>query len=289
MNNDTIRRTNAPAANGPATPPPYIPAHDKARPTDNKAKKPENKPEKDQGNQGIGLGAAAVAGIAGGVTSAAINVGVDILNEDDNQIAEAHQGNASQQTFPQEAASPGPVYDQQPEQAYQESYEIDKEELSGTEPTETHIAADNGYHNDTSYGYEASNNASAVNEGSISSAEDIIAANEIDPNDIDASEVVYFDEIGTVSQIDGSAATEALFHFEDGSQYAMFDVDNDGVFDFVGTTEGIPLQELDNNLLVSDAELMINENNNEYLAQNDIENNDISLTGDDYMDDVINI
>lgn len=113
----------------------------------------------------------------------------------------------------------------------------------------------------------------------------IISGSEIDPNDIDMEEVINFDEIGTVYTVSGEVYTAASFHGEDGNELLMVDVDGDEIFDVITTTEGELLAELNGELNVSDAEVMIC-GEPEYLAQNELEQQSSTVI-EDIVDDII--
>lgn len=116
-------------------------------------------------------------------------------------------------------------------------------------------------------------------------ADAIISGSEIDPNDIDMEEVINFDEIGTVYTVSGEVYTAASFHGEDGNELLMVDVDGDEIFDVITTTEGELLAELNGELNVSDAEMMIYDEP-VYLAQNELEQQSSTII-EDIVDDII--
>lgn len=116
-------------------------------------------------------------------------------------------------------------------------------------------------------------------------ADAIISGYEVDPNDIDMAEVINFDEIGTVYTVTGEAHTAASFHGEDGNELVMVDVDGDEIFDVITTTEGELLGEVNGELNVSDAEMMICDEP-VYLAQNELEQQSSTII-EDIVDDLI--
>lgn len=116
-------------------------------------------------------------------------------------------------------------------------------------------------------------------------ADAIISGSEIDPNDIDMAEVINFDEIGTVYTVTGEVHTAASFHGEDGNELLMVDVDGDEIFDVITTTGGELLAEVDGELNVSDAEMMIYDEP-VYLAQNELEQQSSTII-EDIVDDII--
>lgn len=63
-------------------------------------------------------------------------------------------------------------------------------------------------------------------------AEGLLAEEMIDPNDIDAEDVFDFAEIGTVYTIEGDEVVVASFT-SDNDEFAMVDLDNDGIMDII--------------------------------------------------------
>lgn len=88
--------------------------------------------------------------------------------------------------------------------------------------------------------------------------EDIVdvIVEEIDPRDIDATDIFTVDEIGTVYTVDGEELIAAAIHDAAGNDLLMIDVDGDQVFDVFVTYEGEVVAEVPGNINVSDAELM---------------------------------
>lgn len=109
--------------------------------------------------------------------------------------------------------------------------------------------------------------------------EALIAEDQIDPNDIDLTDVVNFDEIGTVYTVEGDSYTAAAFHDAAGNQFVMIDIDGDNTFDIVTDEYGNPLVDQNGELLsagdltVDDAEYDIYDNAT-YLAHNETDNTD---------------
>lgn len=116
-------------------------------------------------------------------------------------------------------------------------------------------------------------------------ADAIISGYEVDPDDIDRAEVINFDEIGTVYTVTGEVYTAASFHGEDGNELLMVDVDGDDIFDVITTTEGELLADVNGELNVSDAEMMIYDEP-VYLAQNELEQQSSTVI-EDIVDDII--
>lgn len=120
-----------------------------------------------------------------------------------------------------------------------------------------------------------SNSNDTVNPDEI--AEALIAEDQIDPNDIDMTDVVNFDEIGTVYTVEGDSYPAAAFHDAAGNQLVMIDVDGDNTFDIVTDEYGNPLVDQNGDLLaagdltVDDAESAIHDDAT-YLAHNDTDN-----------------
>ena len=123
----------------------------------------------------------------------------------------------------------------------------------------------------------SSNSNDTLNSDEI--VEALIAEEQIDPNDIDMTDVVNFDEIGTVYTVEGDSYTAAAFHDAAGNQLVMIDVDGDNTFDIVTDEYGNPLVDQNGEFLaagdltVDDAESDIYDNTM-YLAHNEIDNTD---------------
>lgn len=123
-------------------------------------------------------------------------------------------------------------------------------------------------------------------------AEAVISGDEIDPNDIEAEDIVAFDEIREVYTVDGESYTAAIFHTPDGEELAMVDIDGDDIFDIITTSDiendlysGNAAYAGDLALSVSDAEIMINDDNS-YLAHT--EQDDVELPdGENFMNDIL--
>ena len=122
-------------------------------------------------------------------------------------------------------------------------------------------------------------------------AEAIISETEIDPDDIDMAEIINFDDIDTVADIDGQMYTVATFHDASGNEYAMIDVDNDNTFDYIVDKDGYILADEDGRPLetagitVDDVELDMNPDNT-YLAANDQDISD-DIDFDDMSQDIL--
>lgn len=116
-------------------------------------------------------------------------------------------------------------------------------------------------------------------------AEVVLRGEEIDPNDIDAEDMVIFDEVGMVYTVDGESYAAATFHDNDGNEMIMADMDGDEQFDVILTPDMDVVAEMELPINYSDAEMQVNANP-EYMAQTDLDNN-TGLEGEDYMDDMI--
>ena len=112
-------------------------------------------------------------------------------------------------------------------------------------------------------------------------AENIVTADEIDPNDIDLADNVDIQSIGTVYTITGNTYLAAAFQDVNGNDFLMVDIDGDSVFDRITDMNlqydfgGVP-----GGLAVTDAEAMIQEDPT-YLAQNEQDESS------DFMDEML--
>lgn len=147
-------------------------------------------------------------------------------------------------------------------------------------------SANNGHeaHNETNQsGTDNHININDTNDGTIS-ADEVIALTEIDSNDNDMPELLTFENVELIQEPDGDVHLHAEFTV-DGERYTMVDIDNDGVFDTVEDSTGT-VQGGAAGMMLSDIELISNENNTNYLAANDLDNNsNISGTGESAIDD----
>ncbi|MCM1021941.1 MAG: hypothetical protein NC343_06745 [Muribaculum sp.] len=117
-------------------------------------------------------------------------------------------------------------------------------------------------------------------------AEAIISEEQIDPNDIDAAEIINFNEIGVVYTVEGDVYTAASFHDPEGNELMMVDVDGDDIFDVITTPEGDIIAEA-NGMTVSDAELGITDDD-VYLADTETGHFD-ETNGEDFLNDIITV
>lgn len=110
-------------------------------------------------------------------------------------------------------------------------------------------------------------------------AQAIISETQIDPNDIDVDNVINFDDIGTVYNVEGESFAAAAFHDSMGNDLLMVDIDGDNIFDVITDPYGNIVADAPT-LTVDDAEIGVSETG--YLAHNDSENTD------EFGDDTIN-
>ncbi len=117
-------------------------------------------------------------------------------------------------------------------------------------------------------------------------AMEILDVEQVDDFDIDPDAVLTFDEIGTVYMVDGSEATQASFHLENGAEGLLVDTTGDGTFEtitdgeFADSTEGTPFE-----MTVDDALLDMNPSP-DYLAY-DADNDHTDSLGEAYSGDII--
>ncbi|MDE6326302.1 MAG: hypothetical protein K2M02_09035 [Duncaniella sp.] len=118
-------------------------------------------------------------------------------------------------------------------------------------------------------------------------AMEILDVEQVDDYDIDPNAVLSFDEIGTVYMVDGSEATQASFHLEDGTEGFLVDTTGDGTFDtltdggeFAASTEGTAFE-----MTVDDALLDMSPSP-DYMAY-DADNDHTDSLGESYANDII--
>lgn len=116
-------------------------------------------------------------------------------------------------------------------------------------------------------------------------AGEVVTGEEIDPDDVDMEDVINVDQIGTVYTVDGQSMLAAAIHDPEGNELMMVDVDGDGVFDVVATTEGEAIAEVGGDIDISDAEHMMAGEDSGWLAANDFDNS--MDVGSDIQDDII--
>lgn len=111
----------------------------------------------------------------------------------------------------------------------------------------------------------------------------IVAGEEIDPNDINAADILDFAEVGTVYGADGTEYNGAYATDINGDEIVMVDVDGDNEYDVITDVEGNLLSCGDTGVNTSDAELNLNENAN-YMAADPT---DDMVAPESMMDDII--
>ena len=116
-------------------------------------------------------------------------------------------------------------------------------------------------------------------------ADAIISEDQVDPNDIDAADIIKFNEIGTVYTVDGESYVAASFNSPDGEDLLMVDVDGDEIFDVITTTNGEIIADA-GSLTLGDAQIMVDQEPT-YIAQSEHAADQLP-TGESYLDDVIN-
>lgn len=118
-------------------------------------------------------------------------------------------------------------------------------------------------------------------------AEAIIAEEQIDPTDIDADNIVIFDEVREEYNAYGERETVALFHDNEGNELVMVDVDNDQVFDIVTDTGGDFLGFVDDaGITVHDAEVSLADENT-YVGYTDDMDDDSNFCDESLLDDML--
>lgn len=111
---------------------------------------------------------------------------------------------------------------------------------------------------------------------SLPAEEPVIAVAEVDPNDIDAGDLLHYDSVGVLTTDDGSEMLAAQAHLDNGEQVVLVDVDNDTLFDVMTTTDGEIITDMDGdpllvNVSLDDVEMQLNDGT-DYLAATDIPN-----------------
>lgn len=247
--------------------------------------KPINQPGKgknDKNRSGIAAtaGAAAAAGIGGAAAAyAATRSGEEEVQEEAQEVTaqpeqETAGTNAQTQqeahpqttTQPQSAAQTTP----QPQASSEETVSIPEEEIEISIDTPEENVPETEVETVISVDEPTQD---PVNPDEI--AEAIISEEMIDPNDIDMADVINFDEIGTVYNVNGEATTVVSFHDDQGNHLTMIDIDGDDVLDVLGDPDGNPFVDENGDLValntgttVGDAEIEINDDNT-YLAADD--------------------
>lgn len=101
-------------------------------------------------------------------------------------------------------------------------------------------------------------------------AEAIIAGDEIDPDDIDAENLITFQEIETINTVEGETYLAARFEDAAGNQLVMVDIDGDETFDTLGDPmTGTLMTGVDfSGISVDDAQMALT-GDHEYLPASD--------------------
>lgn len=97
--------------------------------------------------------------------------------------------------------------------------------------------------------------------------EEILAEEQIDPNDIDLPSYINFEEIGTVYTMDGESFIAASFVDVEGNRLLMIDLDGDNVFDVITDMEGNYICDVSTPLTVDDAHICTIDAEDGYLPQ----------------------
>lgn len=124
-----------------------------------------------------------------------------------------------------------------------------------TDPTAQDPVQPGNPNNPTSPDDVIAQNGEVVDVNQI--ADDIIAIEEIDPNDIDMEDVLVFEEVGVIYTEEGDIINMATFYDVDGAEYVLVDIDGDLYFDFVFDDNLMPVAEVGNLISVGDAESQI--------------------------------
>lgn len=217
---------------------------------------------------GAGAAAAAAVGIGVAGTAYARSGGDEDVIPDD--IDEAQEADAPQDAAAQHHshAASGTASSQSASNPHSHAQESEEQ---GYEPPEDNVADDDMASVDEIDLSKDENTDDYVNPDEI--AEAIIAEEQVDPADIDMANVVNFDDIGTVYNVDGDSFAAAAVHDNMGNSYVMVDVDNDQVFDELYDDQGNYVCEMPGNVTMDDAELGLSDSGT-YLAQNDTDDTD---------------
>lgn len=213
-----------------------------------------------------GLGAAAGVAVGAGVAVAANHIAnqpaEDPNPEEENreqnpeevQKADGNEAPAKEQNAPKPARHHTNEVHRQPQHHEEPKHTDDVNNRGGnddvrqTENTETH----EDHHTDTPVKPEDNtvtttddttvtpNNPVDIN-APINPDENVpdIAQVEIDDQDFDGTPMLEFDDVTTVYGVDGSEINMAHVVAEDGSDFVTVDIDGNGIFDGVATTDGI--------------------------------------------------
>lgn len=213
-----------------------------------------------------GLGAAAGVAVGAGVAVAANHIAnqpaEDPNPEEENreqnpeevQKTDGNEAPAKEQNAPKPARHHTNEVHRQPQHHEEPRHTDDvtnrggNDDVRQTENTETH----EDHHTDTPVKPEDNtvtttddttvtpNNPVDIN-APINPDENVpdIAQVEIDDQDFDGTPMLEFDDVTTVYGVDGSEINMAHVVAEDGSDFVTVDIDGNGIFDGVATTDGI--------------------------------------------------
>lgn len=233
---------------------------------------PNTPGNKKNGKGGMSTGAKAGLGAAAGVAVGAVGAvaanhianqpAEDPNPEEENreqnpeevQKADGNEAPAKEQNAPKPARHHTNEVHRQPQHHEEPKHTDDVNNRGGnddvrqTENTETH----EDHHTDTPVKPEDNtvtttddttvtpNNPVDIN-APINPDENVpdIAQVEIDDQDFDGTPMLEFDDVTTVYGVDGSEINMAHVVAEDGSDFVTVDIDGNGIFDGVATTDGI--------------------------------------------------
>lgn len=213
-----------------------------------------------------GLGAAAGVAVGAGVAVAANHIAnqpaEDPNPEEENreqnpeevQKADGNEAPAKEQNAPKPARHHTNEVHRQPQHHEEPRHTDDVNNRGGnddvrqTENTETH----EDHHTDTPVKPE-DNTVTTTDDTTVTPDNPVdinapinpdenvpdIAQVEIDDQDFDGTPMLEFDDVTTVYGVDGSEINMAHVVAEDGSDFVTVDIDGNGIFDGVATTDGI--------------------------------------------------
>ncbi len=230
------------------------------------------------------------------VVGAGAGVGAStLLNDDEKPEAEAQeQQNQEQQNQEQSNHETENTQQQTAQPAQQTTQQPHPQPTNATEPIP--IATDTpttgggqtstpatGGGQTTSSTTSGGNSTEDVNAEALAVAEQILSTDDVDPNDIDATVNIAFNETGTVYGENGEEIPVAAVTTPDGGEYMLADIDGDRVYDAVYDMEGNPVSGVQAGLNTSDAQLALGDNN-EYIP---ISENDPELQDNGSDDDIM--
>ncbi len=213
-----------------------------------------------------GLGAAAGVAVGAGVAVAANHIAnqpaEDSNREEENreqnpeevQKTDGNEAPAKEQNAPKPARHHTNEVHRQPQHHEEPKHTDDvnngggNDDVRQTENTETH----EDHHTDTPVKPE-DNTVTTTDDTTVTPDNPVdinapinpdenvpdIAQVEIDDQDFDGTPMLEFDDVTTVYGVDGSEINMAHVVAEDGSDFVTVDIDGNGIFDGVATTDGI--------------------------------------------------